>query len=296
MKTIHKIFALAMLVVGFAACEQKYQFSESIFVDPVLDTTTYTYQFDKWLDKYYTEPYNVEFLYKLDDNATDPNYNVVPVSIGMADTLAHLALYLWYDVYDTVVGPEFLPTYGPKMIQLIGSSMLDPVQGTEKLGYAEGGIKITLLKINEMQLNNIDNLNEYIFKTMHHEFAHILHQQKNYPTEFAQITPANYDPIKWQERSDREAWQLGCVSNYGSSEAREDFVEVIANYIVKPDAWWNNMLEQAGSEGAALINQKWEISLDDLRAEVQKRQANLDWKMIMKFDDQLKANRQNNAK
>ncbi|MBO5012496.1 MAG: hypothetical protein J6C57_00475, partial [Paludibacteraceae bacterium] len=248
MKTIHKIFALAMLVVGFAACEQEYQFTESIFVDPVIDTTTYTYQFDKWLDKYYTEPYNVEFLYKLDDNATDPNYNVVPVSIGMADTLAHLALYLWYDVYDSVVGPEFLPEYGPKMIQLIGSSMLDPVQGTEKLGYAEGGIKITLLKINEMQLNNIDNLNEYIFKTMHHEFSHILHQQKNYPTEFAQITPANYDPIKWQERSNKEAWQLGCVSNYGSSEAREDFVEVIANYIVKPDAWWDNMLKEAGTE------------------------------------------------
>ena len=100
MKTIHKIFALAMLVVGLAACEQQYQFTESIFVDPVIDTTTYTYKFDKWLDEYYTEPYNVEFLYKLDDNATDPNYNVVPVSIGMADTLAHLALYLWYDVYD----------------------------------------------------------------------------------------------------------------------------------------------------------------------------------------------------
>jgi substrate import-associated zinc metallohydrolase lipoprotein len=222
----------------------------------------------------------------------------------MADTLAHLALYLWYDVYDSVVGPEFLPEYGPKMIQLIGSSMLDPVQGTEKLGYAEGGIKITLLKINEMQLNNIDNLNEYIFKTMHHEFAHILHQQKNYPTEFAQITPANYDPIKWQERTYKEAWQLGCVSNYGSSEAREDFVEVIANYIVKPDAWWANMLKEAGTEGAALINQKWEIcntwlkdkweiDLNELRAEVQKRQANLDWEMIMNFDEQLKAKREN---
>jgi substrate import-associated zinc metallohydrolase lipoprotein len=231
----------------------------------------------------------------LDDNATDPNYNVVPVSIGMADTLAHLALYLWYDVYDSVVGPEFLPEYGPKMIQLIGSSMKDPVNNTEKLGYAEGGIKITLLKINEMQLNNIDNLNEYVFKTMHHEFAHILHQQKNYPTEFAQITPANYDPIKWQERSYKEAWQLGCVSNYGSSEAREDFVEVIANYIVKPDAWWANMLKEAGTEGAALINQKWEIcntwlkekweiDLNELRAEVQKRQKNLDWKMIMNLE------------
>ena len=303
MKSLYKILAVACLIMGFAACEGD-QFTESIFVDPVIDTTTYTYQFDKWLDKYYTEPYNVEFLYKLDDNATDPNYNVVPVSIGMADTLAHLALYLWYDVYDSVVGPEFLPEYGPKMIQLIGSSMKDPVNNTEKLGYAEGGIKITLLKINEMQLNNIDNLNEYVFKTMHHEFAHILHQQKNYPPEFAQITPANYDPIKWQERSNKEAWQLGCVSYYGSSEAREDFVEVIANYIVKPQAWWDNMLKEAGTEGAALINQKWEIcnnwlaekweiSLDDLRAEVQKRQANLDWDMIMSFDEMLKEKREN---
>ena len=295
MKTLYKIFAMAMLLVGFAACGDNTQFGDTIFIDPVENTDTYTYEFDQWLKKYYTEPYNVEFIYKLNDNATDPNYNIVPVSIGMADTLAHLALYLWYDVYDSVVSPEFLPMWGPKMIQLIGSSMMDPVQGTEKLGYAEGGIKITLLKINEMQLNNIDNLNEYIFKTMHHEFAHILHQHKSYPTEFAQITPGNYDPIKWQDRTDKEAWQLGCVSNYGSSEAREDFVEVIANYIVKPDAWWENMMKQAGTEGAALINQKWEIcntwleekweiDLDALRAEVQERQKNLDWEMIMNLE------------
>ena len=295
MKTIHKIFALAMLVVGLAACEQQYQFTESIFVDPVIDTTTYTYEFDKWLDEYYTEPYNVEFLYKLDDNATDPNYNVVPVSRGMADTLAHLALYLWYDVYDSVVGPEFLPTYGPKMIQLIGSSMLDPVQGTEKLGYAEGGIKITLLKINEMKLNNMDVLNEYIFKTMHHEFSHILHQQKKYPTEYAQINPADYDPIKWQERTNKEAWQMGYVSNYGSSQATEDFVEVIANYIVHSDAWWQRMLDKAGPTGAAIINQKWEIcntwlkdkwdiDLQGLHEEVQKRQQNMDMEAIMNLE------------
>ena len=295
MKTLYKIFAMAMLLVGFAACGDNTQFGDTIFIDPVENTDTYTYEFDQWLKKYYTEPYNVEFIYKLNDNATDPNYNIVPVSIGMADTLAHLALYLWYDVYDSVVSPEFLPMWGPKMIQLIGSSMMDPVQGTEKLGYAEGGIKITLLKINEMQLNNIDNLNEYIFKTMHHEFAHILHQHKSYPTEIAQITPGNYDPIKWQERTDKEAWQLGCVSNYGSSEAREDFVEVIANYIVKPDAWWENMMKQAGTEGAALINQKWElcntwlaekweIDLNALRAEVQERQKNLDWEMIMNLE------------
>jgi substrate import-associated zinc metallohydrolase lipoprotein len=295
MKSLYKILAVACLVLGFAACDRDQLTGESIFIDPVIDTTTYTYQFDKWLDKYYTEPYNVEFLYKLDDNSTDPNYNVVPVSIGMADTLAHLALYLWYDVYDSIVGPDFLPKYGPKMIQLIGSAMIDQVQGTEKLGYAEGGIKITLLKINEMKLNNMEVLNEYIFKTMHHEFSHILHQQKKYPTEYAQINPADYDPIKWQDRTNKEAWQMGYVTNYGSSQATEDFVEVIANYIVKSDTWWQNMLKEAGEEGAAIINQKWEIcntwlaekwniDLQAMHDEVQKRQNNLDIEKVMNLE------------
>lgn len=287
------VIAGLLIMVGFAACEPRDQFTDSIFIDPSdVDTTSYTYQFDQWLQEYYTKPYNVEFLYKLNDNATDPNYNVVPVSIGMADTLAHLALYLWYDVYDSIVGPDFLPTYGPKMIQLIGSAMIDQAHGTEKLGYADGGIKITLLKINEMQINNIDQLNEYIFKTMHHEFAHILHQQRTYPKEYGQINPVDYDPNRWQDRTDKEAWQLGFVSNYGSSQAREDFVEVIANYIVKSDDWWQNMMKEAGTTGSAIIQQKWEmcntylaekwnINLQEMHDEVQQRQQNLDWDMIM---------------
>ena len=72
-------------------------------------------------------------------------------------------------------------------------------------------------------------------------------------------------------------------------------MEVIANYIVKPDAWWNNMLKEAGPEGAAIIQQKWdicntwleekwEIDLDELRNEVQKRQQNMDWKKIMNLE------------
>ena len=306
MKKVCKFLVAISLLLGLAACENN-QFTESIFIDPVVDTTTYTYKFDKWLEEFYTEPYNVSFMYKLDDNGTNPNYNVVPVSIGIADSLAHLALYLWYDVYDSIIGPEFLPTYGPKMIQLVGSSMKHPSNpNSETLGFATGGIKITLLKINDMTFhpNDLQWLNRYIFKTMHHEFSHILHQQKNYPQEYGQINPTDYDPIKWEERTEQQAWELGYVSNYGSSDAHEDFVEVIANYIVQPESWWQNMLEKAGSTGSTIIQQKWEIcntwladkwniDLQALHDEVQKRQANLDWDMIMKFDEHLKANREN---
>ena len=278
-------------MVGLASCKED-KFTESIFIDPVEDKDAYTVEFDKWLYDHYTAPYNVEFRYRLDDNATDPNYNVVPVSMGMADTIAHLALYLWYDVYDSVAPAGFLKENGPRIIQLIGSAMINASQGTEKLGQAEGGIKITLMKINKMETNNIEQLNEYIFKTMHHEFSHILHQQKTYPKEFGLINPEDYDPNRWQDRADTTAWQLGFVSPYGSSQTREDFVETIANYIVKPDTTWNYMIEKAGSVGGPIIiqklemcrtwlDEKWQIDLDAMHAEVQKRQSNLDWDKIM---------------
>jgi len=294
MKKLQQILFIGALMFGLASCQQD-KFGPSIFIDPVVDTDAYTYEFDQWLYEHYTVPYNVDFRYRLDDNATDPNYNVVPVSMGMADTIAHLALYLWYDVYDSVAPAGFLKENGPRIIQLIGSAMINASQGTEKLGQAEGGIKITLMKINRMETNNIDQLNEYIFKTMHHEFSHILHQKKTYPKEFEQLSAADYNPDGWQYTSDTDAWQMGFASPYGGSQAREDFVEIIANYIVKSDADLNRMLTIAGQDGKkgkkileqkinicrSWLAEKWDLDLDALRAEVQRRQENLDWNMIM---------------
>ena len=300
MRKISKYIAMAAVATALTACQEELN-PESIFIDVVEPTSTeesYTYDFDQWLYEHYTKPYNVEFLYKLDDNATDPNYNLVPTRLGMSDTLAHLALYLWFDVYDKIVDENFLKENGPRMIQLIGSAAINAAQGTEKLGTAEGGIKVTLYKINLMETNNLDQLNEYVFKTMHHEFSHILHQKKKYPREFETLTPGDYDTDGWQYRSDKEAWQLGFASPYGSSEAREDFVEIIANYIVKTDADWQKMLTVAGQDGAngaSIINQKleicrawlaekWEIDIDALHKEVQARQENLNYEKIMKCD------------
>ena len=50
------------------------------------------------------------------------------------------------------------------------------------LGTAEGGKKITLYNVNDLNVKkiNIEKLNNYYFETMHHEFAHILHQKRNF--------------------------------------------------------------------------------------------------------------------
>lgn len=294
MNKVHYIFLLCLVALGVVSCKDN-QFTDTIFIDPVEKTDVSTREFDLWLKAHFTDPYNVQFNYRLDDSTTDPNYNIVPVSLGKADTVAHVALYLWYDVYDKVVGPEFLPTYGPKILQLIGSAMINAAQGTEKLGYAEGGNKITLLKINAMETHNMEQMNEYIFKTMHHEFSHILHQQKAYPKEFSLINPGDYDPNRWQDRSNAEALQLGYITPYASSQTREDFVETIANYIVKSDAEWANNMKIAGEYGSSIITikldmcrkwlaEQWQVDLDALHREVQTRQENLDWDKVMHLD------------
>jgi substrate import-associated zinc metallohydrolase lipoprotein len=216
--------------------------------------------------------------------------------------MAKLVKYLWFDVYGTVAGPDFLKENGPRIIHLIGSPAYNPVSQTMLLGTAEGGIKVTLYRCNEIVPTDIDLLNEYYFRTMHHEFAHILHQKRNYPVDFGLISKGKYNPLGWQYVSDSEAATMGFVTPYAGSQNREDFVEIIANYLVRNDAQWNQLLEMAskpgvdyngtvlpddGVDGKALIIQKlaiarkwlkdsWSIDLDLLRAEIFKRQATID--------------------
>lgn len=228
----------------FTSCSNNDDLGPSIFdsTEETLDPTSYTYKFDLFLQKEFLKPYNLQFAYKMQDISVDKDYNLVPASFENSKKLAVLVKYLWFDVYKKVADSTFLRKYGPRMIHLIGSPGYNPANGTELLGLAEGGIKISLLKVNQIDISNVETLNEYYFKTMHHEFAHILHQTKSYPVDFNLISYKDYSPYSWQDRPNEIAWSLGFVSPYGSSQTREDFVEVIANYIVKTDAQWNSML------------------------------------------------------
>lgn len=84
-----------------------------------------------------------------------------------------------------------------------------------------------------MDLTDINMLNEYYFRTMHHEFGHILHQTKSYPTEFNLLSTGRYDESSWQSKQPGYVASLGFVTPYASSQAREDFAETIANYLTR---------------------------------------------------------------
>ena len=78
-----------------------------------------------------------------------------------AQQMAKIVKYLWFDAYGTVVGPDFLKENGPRIIHLIGSPAYNPISGTILLGTAEGGLKVTLYRCNELDPTNVDQLNDY---------------------------------------------------------------------------------------------------------------------------------------
>ncbi len=284
----------SLFVLALSSCQEE-ALEPKLFDTkaPSYDSTLATAPFDKYLYDTYVKEYNVSFLYRMNDVGSNLSYNLVPAKYEKSVQLAVLTKYLWFDVYKTVVAPDFLKKYGPRILYIVGSPAYNPEQGTETLGTAEGGIKVTLYKVNSMQPTNIAHLNEFFFHTMHHEFAHILHQTKSYPKEYDAISAGKYSPTGWQNRPLAEANGLGFVTSYAGMEAREDFVEVISCYITETQADWDAMLKRADAgkvsdteTGKDIILRKfemaknwlataWNIDIEELRTEVQNRQNQL---------------------
>ncbi len=308
-----KYIILAAVALGmsasFASCSEDDLDPTSIFVDTEeLDPSSPTYQLDKFLDDSLRVPYNCAVTYRMKDVMTDKTYNLVPAKYEYSVDLAVLCKYYWFDVYYNVVpDKDFMKKYGPRILHFIGSSAINAANGTEVLGLAESGIKISLYKLNSMDLSDIEYLNDRYFHTMHHEFAHVLHQTKTYPKEFDQLSNGHYDALGWQDRTTAEVASLGFTTPYASSQAREDFAETISNYITMTDAEWANLLKLAGQnyegvddgvDGVAILNRKveiarnwlrdsWGTDLEALRAEVQKRQNNYSLDLVKELRKQV---------
>lgn len=246
MKTLK--YLILFLIIGLGSCSEDALNPVSNFQDP----TTQPNEFDSWIQKIYTEPYNMRLNYRYVDIESDLEYNLLPADRSKSLALAKLIKYLWIDSYDEVNkdnNPNFMKIYGPKIIQLIGSAAWND-DGSRILGQAEGGLKITLYEVNAIDVDHIDinQMNDLFFHTMHHEFCHILHQTKDYSPDFKLITNEDYNSSGWKNIKEPEALRLGFITNYGSSEPNEDFVETASLYMVQDDAWWAAKLAIAKEE------------------------------------------------
>lgn len=244
------LIAVTTLSLGFVSCSNDDDFDSSIFdtVNHPLDKTAFTFPLDTFVKVNFLEPYNLRFIYRMEDIGSDMQKNLVPAAYDKSCELAVLSKYLWYDVYKENSPETFLQENSPRIIHVVGSKNYNPTQGTEILGVAEGGLKITLYNVNNLNVNDMDMMNEYFFKTMHHEFGHILDQTHLRPTSFNTISSGHYNATTWQETPDSVSIGNGFVSSYASSSASEDWVETLANYITMDSVRWLGMLNSASYE------------------------------------------------
>ncbi len=204
--------------------------------------------FDQWLLKNFTNPYNVDFKYKMQDIESDMTKNLVPADSAKSAKLAIIIKYLWFDAYVEAAGSDFIKTNVPRVIHLIGSPAFNS-NGTIVLGTAEGGQKVTLYMVNRLSDENLKDygyLNNYYFHTMHHEFTHILNQNQPYDKNFEKVTASGYISGDWSQTEDEDAMKKGFVSAYAMSEGKEDFAEMLATYVTSTQAEWNTILAKAG--------------------------------------------------
>ena len=244
-----KLFILIASVSLFAACSDDSLDSKSIF-----DTQNKEEQndFDKWLKTNYVDTYNIRFNYRYSDKETNNNYNLAPADFNKSKALAIMVKHIWLDAYKEVMGDQFMKTYSPRVMQLVGSAAYDS-QSSIVMGTAEGGLKVTLYNVNIIDVDNpiIDSenpfvdkkkgtydLNYWFFHTMNHEFCHILTQKKNYSTEFQTVSAGKYQTSGWVNVEDKEAPSMGFVSGYASGEYNEDDAEIFAQYVTHSEAAW----------------------------------------------------------
>lgn len=280
MERLIYIFLIAFATCIFTSCSDDDLDKNSIYDTTSPERTV----FDKWLLNNYTYPYNIDFKYKMADIETDQSYELTPASLEMSKKMAKLVKHLWLETYDEVAGQTFTKTYIPKTILLIGSGGYKS-NGQVVLGTAEGGLKVTLYYINTLDdiMVSTESLNYFYFHTMHHEFAHILHQTKNYDPEFKQISASDYVGGDWSnDVFSNESLSLGFITPYSRESNDEDFVEIYSTYITHTQEWWDQQLVKAGDSGKAILDKKldivkdymlsvWNIDMDILRDVVQRR-------------------------
>lgn len=252
MKKLNILLFAFLAYVGvnsFVACSED-ELGPTIFPaeDKPLDRTLGTFPLDSFIKKHMLERYNMKYIYRMEDVGADMQKNLVPAKYEKSVDLAILTKYLWLDVYDKLAGEKevFLKKYAPRIIHVIGSPAYNE-DGSRTVGVAEGGVKITLMEANKLNVDEIEGangLNNLFFHTMHHEFAHILDQTYQRPTAFDLLSSALYDAA-WNDKHDSVQCSLGFVTPYGSSANREDWVEVLSCYVTYTQERWDNLLESA---------------------------------------------------
>ena len=189
---------------------------------------------DRYIEKTLSKPYNIDIVYRFLEREIYRSYTFAPTQYEKAVEFVNVFNYLFVEPYIRVTSQQFMKEHSFNSVVLIGEPAFNP-SGVKITGFANAGIKIHLLEINQIEPNNIYYLNDNILATLYHENAHTWHQAKLFSTEYERISATDYKRDNWITAWDRNTSNFlpaGFITAYSSYNSNEDFVELLARYIV----------------------------------------------------------------
>ncbi|WP_077376960.1 putative zinc-binding metallopeptidase [Flavobacterium sp. A45] len=221
MKILQQYRAMAFVagILSFASCAHEDTVGES-----QLDyTQTQKTTLDNWIDENYINPYNINAQYRWNQNSVEIDRFLFPPKIDKVQPALEAAKKIWIDSYNTIGGFDFVKKVAPREIVLVGGINSNS-NGTNTLGLAESGQKITFFEVNNLDLKNRTKLLRFV-GTVLHEYTHILNQNKPFDEKaWQKITPGDYT-ASWNNYTEANSRNLGFVSSYARSNVMEDFAE-----------------------------------------------------------------------
>lgn len=198
-------------------------------------------ELDVWIRENYTYPFNIEVLYEWNESVVDFNRFLFPPTVSSVQPALEAVKTIWLDSYTEVGGENFIKNIAPREIVLIGGINLNE-SGTITLGLAEAGTRITFFNTDLLDNTDRDNIIRFI-STIQHEYAHILNQTHPFDEEAYEAVNAGDYGAQWFNVSDDEAYDLGFITPYASSDPNEDFAEMVSIMLSNDNEAYNAIID-----------------------------------------------------
>jgi substrate import-associated zinc metallohydrolase lipoprotein len=253
-----EVFVLSLLISISAFSLNSCSKEETLPDDPILGLggdDWYPTPLDEYLYENFVLPYNIEVKYKWDPYQVNFNRTLVPASEEKVIPVMETVKKVWLDPYEKTGGSGFLKRHQILKYVLVGSPEYQD-NGTIVLGTAEGGNKIVLFAVNSYSHQNESEV-KTMMHTIHHEYAHILHQSAAIPQSWRGLSDEWYTAT-WYNTTDEQANSQGLITAYAKASMEEDFVETISFLLVHGQNAYDS-IALANPEQYAVFKKKEEL-------------------------------------
>lgn len=272
------VFAFATLISGCRKSDTNLDVDMSDYPQNVTPTN----DIDTWLTQNFTNPYNIQVVYRFNRGNQDADErNVSPVSIDKIKPSMQTILDVFIEPYMKVGGDTFCKTYFHKQWVLFGSPSYNS-DNTFTVGTSSNARTMVLYDLNRYDITNPNEV-QWRSHVVFHEFTHALNQTIPIPPAYEAVGSADYQPT-WAGVDTATANSKGQITPYAGTSYTEDFAEQLAFIVVEGPIKYSNILNKLGasSTGYTRLKQKeaiiyqymlnnYHVDIYDLQAEVQKQ-------------------------